>query len=195
MVDGEWLLLLSTWNQYELSVPRDAKLEPAVLASGSLGFPGASEAEIQAAEARLGITLPPSYRSFLLVSNGWRTTEALWSRLASVAEIDWFRRNHQTVIDAFLGPFRSGGLNVPDDQYFVYGDRQDPAHLRPEYLSTALLVSADAVDSETILLNPRIVSPDGEWEAWFFAHWLPGAVRYQSFWHLIEGQLRVARES
>jgi hypothetical protein len=26
-----------------------------------------------------------------------------------------------------------------------------------------------------------VVWPDGEWEAWFFANWLPGATRYRSF--------------
>src|SRR5262249_28866812 len=31
------------------------------------------------------------------------------------------------------------------------------------------------------LLNPMVVWPDGEWEAWFFANWLPGAARYPSF--------------
>jgi len=42
-----------------------------VVASGWLGFPGATEAETAAAEAHLGVTLPPSYRAFLRVSNGW----------------------------------------------------------------------------------------------------------------------------
>lgn len=38
------------------------------------------------------------------------------------------------------------------------------------------------------LLNPRIVTAEGEWEAWFFAHWLPGANRYRSFWELMQGE-------
>jgi hypothetical protein len=32
-----------------------------------------------------------------------------------------------------------------------------------------------------VLLNPEIVTPEGEWETWFFANWLPGATRYRSF--------------
>ncbi|MFV0259757.1 MAG: SMI1/KNR4 family protein [Acidimicrobiales bacterium] len=41
-----------------------------VLRSGSVLLPGASEAEIVAAELRLGIRFPPSYRAFLATSNG-----------------------------------------------------------------------------------------------------------------------------
>jgi len=36
--------------------------------------------------------------------------------------------------------------------------------MRPEYLRTALEISTDKPDIESIyLLNPRIVSSDGEW--------------------------------
>lgn len=42
--------------------------------------------------------------------------------------------------------------------------------------------------SDVYLLNPRVVTPDGEWEAWYFAHWLPGAVRYRSFWDLMNDE-------
>jgi hypothetical protein len=31
-----------------------------------------------------------------------------------------------------------------------------------------------------------VVTPDGEWEAWFFANWLPGANRYRSFWEMLQ---------
>lgn len=30
----------------------------------------------------------------------------------------------------------------------------------------------------------------GEWEAWYLAHWLPGAVRYPSFWHLMNDECK-----
>jgi hypothetical protein len=47
-------------------------LDPEVLKSQWLGHPPASEAAIAAAEARLRVVLPSSYRSFLLTANGWR---------------------------------------------------------------------------------------------------------------------------
>jgi hypothetical protein len=30
--------------------------------------------------------------------------------------------------------------------------------------------------------------PDGEWEALYFAHWIPGAERYSSFWELMQAE-------
>jgi hypothetical protein len=46
------------------------RLTQAAQESGSLLRPGATEQEVLAAEERLGRRLPPSYREFLLVSNG-----------------------------------------------------------------------------------------------------------------------------
>jgi hypothetical protein len=33
-----------------------------------------------------------------------------------------------------------------------------------------------------------VVFADGEWEAWFFANWLPGASRYRSFAEMMEAE-------
>jgi len=50
------------------------------------------------------------------------------------------------------------------------------------YLEAALEVSDGAAgDDATILLNPRIVAPDGEWEACFFVSWRREQKRYRSF--------------
>lgn len=57
-----------------------------------LGRPGADEAAIAAAEERLGRRLPPSYREFLAVSDGWHVDQmAGVYRLGGAADIDWFR--------------------------------------------------------------------------------------------------------
>jgi cell wall assembly regulator SMI1 len=50
-----------------------------VKASLWLGRPPASDSQISQAEERLGIALPPSYRTFLRVSNGWgKLTQSIW---------------------------------------------------------------------------------------------------------------------
>ncbi len=47
---------------------------------------------------------------------------------------------------------------------------------------TALEISDHEVSGSAVyLLTPQIITPEGEWEAWFFAHWIPGAERYRSF--------------
>lgn len=64
-----------------------------------LDYPGAAQAQIAQAEARLGITFPPSYRSSLTVSNGWRWLDYFGGPLWSTEDIDWFRARHQDWID------------------------------------------------------------------------------------------------
>ena len=38
------------------------------------------------------------------------------------------------------------------------------------------------------------VTHDGEWEAWFFANWLPGATRFRSFAELMEAEYQSFHE-
>ncbi|MEQ8226028.1 MAG: hypothetical protein ABRQ37_27190, partial [Candidatus Eremiobacterota bacterium] len=47
---------------------------------------------------------------------------------------------------------------------------------------------SEEVDSAIYLLNPHVVTSDGEWEAWFFGYTLPGAIRYRSFREMMEGE-------
>jgi hypothetical protein len=50
---------------------RAVDLAETALETGWLGTAGATGEELAALEARLGLTLPPSYRSFLETTNGW----------------------------------------------------------------------------------------------------------------------------
>lgn len=63
--------------------------------------------------------------------------------------------------------------------YFAYG-QEDSGHFDVKHLAHTLCIS-DEGDEAVLLLNPMVVWPDGEWETWFFANWLPGATRYRSF--------------
>jgi hypothetical protein len=156
--------------------------------SGWMGFEGASELEIQQSEARLGIRLPPSYRAFLCVSNGWRHASHFIYDLLPDSEIRWFRERNQDWIDAFVEGLR-GLPDLSDEDHLVYGDRQDPCLFRVEYLQSALEIS-ERGDSAIYLLNPKVITPEGEWEAWFFANWKAGASRYQSFGELLEANYK-----
>ncbi len=183
-----WLSLLTQWSAEILARPDlEADLPAETRAAGWLGFPGATEEQIRATEARLRAALPPSYRQFLAVTNGWRTTGTFVGTVYACQEVRWFREQNQQWIDAYVSPpmpffYRESRLS--DSEYFVYGEHQDPARFRPEYLRTALEISAEG-DSAIYLLNPDVVSAEGEWEAWFFANWLPGANRYRSFWEMM----------
>jgi hypothetical protein len=189
MAQHNWHDLLNKFSKAFLnSVTRHdyEDLSESITASGWLGYLGASEAQIAAAEARLGRSLPPSYREFLKISNGWRNWGAFIDKLWSAEEVDWFVVRNAS----WVGVWADGGddlEDLPDDEYFVYGDDQDPVFMRHEHLKTALEVS-DVGDSAIMLLNPQVITPDGEWEAWFFANWLPGARRYRSFWDMLHDE-------
>src|SRR4249919_1028370 len=69
--------------------------------AGWLGEPGATETEINSAEQRLGVQLPPSYRAFLAEGNGFDHIGPFIYRLYGTEEIDWFRVRNQDWIDAY----------------------------------------------------------------------------------------------
>ncbi len=146
-----------------------------------MGFDGASEGDIQALEVRLGIRLPPTYRQFLAVSDGWRTLGINEPGLNPTSRVEWFREHHLDVIEAWqAGGRRPSKKKVPpisDEQYFVYGSGQATYNMRSEYLHSTLWIS-DGTDEGDYLLNPEVIFPDGEWEAWHFAHWYPGCRAY-----------------
>ncbi len=191
MVDFDWETFLTQFSKVLLQDAAIASQLPAtVLASGWLGYPGATDAQITRAEVRLGAALPFSYRSFLKVTNGWRQTGPFINRLWSTEEIEWYPVRHQDLIDAGIQITQTLYPDLPavsDEEYFVYGDDQNPAALREEYLQTALEIS-DLGDSAIYLLNPQIVTREGEWEAWFLASWRAGADRYRSFVEMMQAE-------
>ena len=195
----DWESFLKRWSQeiIEAIAPSQDKLPPSVIKSGWLGYPGATEQQIAETEARLDTTLPPSYRAFLKVTNGWRQTTPFINKVWSAQKTEWFSVKNQKWIDAFWKksghlPAESCNSNSPppsisDEEYFVYGEAQDCSKLRCEYLQTALEISKRG-EGAIYLLNPQVVSPDGEWEAWFFGDWLPGADRYHSFQEMMQAE-------
>ncbi len=180
MNESEWKTFLTEYNRELMSYEQVVEALPReLIKTGWLGYPGATEEELTATEKRLATRLPLSYRSFLKASNGWRFPSVSIFDLLSADKVAWFREQNQDWIDAYVGP-SAGMPPVPDEEYFVYGAKQDCVKLRTEYLQTALQIS-ERGDGAVVLLNPKVATPEGEWETWFFANWLPGAARYRSF--------------
>jgi hypothetical protein len=81
-------------------------------------------------------------------------------RLLPTDEVEWFRVRNQSTID-------------------IWKDSED--------LSDTLEISAHDIDRSAVyLLNPKVITADGEWEALSFATWNPGCNRYPSFWGLMK---------
>lgn len=201
-----WKQFLGQWSRAVLQSSQHSTqaLPPEVVESGWLGYPGATEEQIARVEARLGVRLPPSYREFLKVSNGWRHPSPFVSQLWSTQEIERFAVRHQDWIDHFIEELINhyleqrllgneaqdpevGGEERSEEAYSTYGEEQDCRNLRVEHLQTAIEISQKD-DSSIYLLNPQVVTPEGEWEAWFFGDWLPGADRYRSFQEMMQAE-------
>ncbi|MFB7591970.1 SMI1/KNR4 family protein [Streptomyces sp. NPDC056169] len=158
-----------------------------------LGATGATGEELSTLEQRLGTVLPPSYRQFLLTSNGWLSTTPDIHRVLPVHEVGWTRDLDLELVTNWTERYRDTE-RVGDEEYFLYGEDQSPTSLRPEYLPHTLKISHTPNATDIYLLNPCVLTPDGEWEAWYLAHWLPGAVRYPPFWDLMNDEYRDFRD-
>ncbi|MEU9213970.1 SMI1/KNR4 family protein [Streptomyces sp. NPDC048415] len=194
-----WRDLLQRWSDEWLDPvlheqERAEPFPPEVRRARWLGSGGATGEEVDVLEDRLGATLPTSYRQFLLTSNGWLNTTHDIDRILQVHEVGWARDLDPELVTGWTDGYGDAGYRTSDDEYFVYGEAQDPVSIRPEYLPHTLKISHTPEATDVYLLNPCVVTPDGEWEAWYLAHWLPGAVRYRSFWDLMNGEYRSFRD-
>lgn len=191
-----WRDLLQRWSDEWLDPvlhePERSEPFPAeVRAARWLGGPGVTPGELAGLEQRLGTVLPPSYRDFLRTSDGWLDTTCEIARLLPAREVGRARDLDPELVSGWVDASDRDG--VPDEEYFVYGDEQDCCALRTEYLSDTLKISHTPGSGDVYLLNPHVVTHEGEWEAWYLAHWLPGAVRYRSFWDLMNDAYRSFR--
>ncbi len=164
----DWQPFLKQWAEEMLDVAEDTDDLPSeAIKARWLGFPGVTKAQIAEVETRLGVTLPPSYKAFLKVTNGWRQPEAFWAANAGslwqANQAQWFAVANQDWIDAYAAPDQAEG-----------------------HLQVALQISENG--DGVYLLNPKVVDNAGEWEAWFFADWNPGADKYPSFQEMMQAQ-------
>ncbi|MEU0304011.1 SMI1/KNR4 family protein [Streptomyces sp. NPDC006175] len=174
----DWPTFLGRWQ--EEWVPREDEDEEDEDEDGqtlvSQGRPGAGEAAIAAAEERLGRRLPPSYREFLAVSDGWHVDQVAGVyQLGGVADIDWFR-------DPFgMTPMyeESLGVNPREEEVLLAG-----------MWRRALRLETDS-DMSYALLDPGDSDQDGEWALYLYKGWggeYPA--RYPSFRAYMEAMYR-----
>jgi hypothetical protein len=169
----------------------------------------ATEESIAAQELRLGVRLPPSYRAFLLHSNGadafpgWghvrREDEQPGpSGLLAVENIGLARDLGRQLVSIWT--FEGSG-SVQDDavahpafappsteRAYLLAGRVDSPEAdnppKPGHLLYALAISVN-VDGYQTFLNPLVVDADGEWEALDFGTKTVGGNRYRSFASLL----------
>src|SRR4051812_12614025 len=148
----DWQNWLTRWNRVLLEhlEPEEATqfpyedMTPEIVESGWLGYPHAAEDEIAQLEARLGVSLPPSYRQFLQLANGFRQPGNLVPRLFRCEEVEWYRVRNQDTIDTWFDPLYFNSKTAPPDAF-------------ERFLPYALEISAREISGSAIyLLNPRV---------------------------------------
>jgi hypothetical protein len=183
-----WMPILSRLNAALLkSEDFEDDLIQGAKSSGWCGSPPVSESEILEAEQRLGIRLPPSYRSFLSVSNGWHAFSPFIYQLLPVQQIRRYRDADPDGAASILGWQED---DISDSDYQDYDNAAHKEALRPRYYPDSILVSEGWAGGELVLLNPAVVGTSGEWETIFFANWIPGNYRYRSFRDFAEYSVR-----
>ena len=165
----DWKPLLIGWSQDLMKTELAARIRSvARIHQNWLGFHlrPCRGGEIETLEQRLGVTLPESYKAFLLTTNGWRRPTAFINRLRPTQDVNWFRVENEQWVEVYS----ESGSTLPDEEYYKYGKDGASDH-RAEHMFSLLQISD--VEDGVYLLNPEAVTPDGEWEAWFFANWIP----------------------
>ncbi|SEF34028.1 SMI1 / KNR4 family (SUKH-1) [Amycolatopsis pretoriensis] len=161
----DWEPWLRKWSAEWISTAEPGELDPAVTREEWLGFAPASEDDVAAAEARLGVRLPPSYRQFLRCTNGWRDAGGFVWRLRDTTTVGWLRD---------LEPF----WEEPWEDFVGADDGT--------CFSRGLLVSLEA-DAGILFLDPGDVDESGEWAAYSLFSWrAEPPARFASFTALME---------
>ncbi|WP_067823587.1 SMI1/KNR4 family protein [Actinomadura kijaniata] len=162
MKRGQWRPFLERWSREWVSTigPDDAEwVDPEVIRDRWLGFAPADEPRIAAAERRIGRTLPPSFREFLAVTDGWRRAGEFVHRLAGADGIGWLRDMDRTWIEDYGEAY---------DEAF----EDDEERVTP-LLERALQISLEG-DATVMFLDPEDVDEHGEWAAYRLSSWSGG---------------------
>jgi hypothetical protein len=97
--ESQWKALLQKWSDQWLSTQQ--KFPPSVRRNGWLGYKPATEKQIAALEKRLGYRLPPSFRTFLLLTNGWRRTATFIQSIRKTTKTEWLQAAEPDFIEIY----------------------------------------------------------------------------------------------
>jgi hypothetical protein len=193
----DWYNLLKDWSVYQLdpegrNPDDDENLPPEVFEQKWFGYPGATEEQILELENRLGVQLPPDYREFLKVSNGWRAYDYYPHALAHLwstenEDLDWIKPFLSTFLtEGHIHENQNDPYLTSDELYFDYDLYKQNFYLVREEHLKALLEIGGFDGNEYLFLNPLVVSEHGEWECWTYNPDGEGFIRYLSFWDFMQ---------
>ena len=160
---------LRTANRYQRAL-----LDPGQAAAGWMGHEPAGEEAVAAAEQRLGVRFPPSFRAFLLTTDGWDGVGGWVGLVYGCKDISWLR-------DTGWG----------EEFIEIYSDDEDGDE---EYVAL-FQRSLEITNGEDFwFLDPTEVGPDGEWAGYLFTPKYGEMERYAGFAALFHASRRLMEE-
>lgn len=166
----DWKPWLRRWSEEWVRSSDPGELDPEVLSERWLGFAGATPEAVATAEERIGRTLPPSYREFLLTTDGWRNAGIFVWRMRDTTDLGWLRD---------IEPFWEESW-----EELCEGDNADPEN--GNKFSRGLMISLEA-DAGILFLDPGDVDEAGEWAAYSLFSWeAKPPTRFASFTELMK---------
>lgn len=127
------------------------------LASRWIGFDPASNVEIDALEARIGMKLPQDYKDLLQLTNGFLAANSVEPSFCSTEKVNLLKNVDLELIEIWTS---AGNIEV--------GNK----------LETAIKVGGFDEEQYFFLIPPS--KENANWEYWIFAAWAPGETTYQS---------------
>lgn len=140
-----------------------------------LGLPPATEEQVVTLEQRLGRRLPPSYREFLKVTDGWRHAGGFVWLLAGTADAHW-HENESELAEMFT--------EFLDED----ADAEERRVVDIWHRGLQLDVESDVVH---VLMDPEDVDEDGEWTVYSWASWrCEDPQPHGTFWDFMQEMYR-----
>ncbi|MBK3594353.1 MULTISPECIES: SMI1/KNR4 family protein [Streptomyces] len=155
----DWRPFLLRWSaEWADSLPDDetrSEADEAARQARWLGFPAASEERIAAMEERLGHRMPPSYREFLRVSDGWRHAGGFVWLLAGTTDARW-HDNESQLAEMF--------------EEYLDDDSEAEERREADLWRRGLQLDVES-DITHVLMDPEDVDEDGEWAVYTWSSW------------------------
>ncbi|WP_216590757.1 SMI1/KNR4 family protein [Streptomyces brasiliscabiei] len=155
----DWQSFLFRWSgEWADALPDDGTRsadDEAARQARWLGFPPAPEERIVAMEERLGRRMPPSYREFLKVTDGWRHAGGFVWLLAGTQDARW-HDNASGLADMY--------------EEFLDEDAGPEERVEVDIWRRGLQLDVES-DITHVLMDPEDVDEDGEWAVYTWASW------------------------
>jgi hypothetical protein len=144
------------------------------------------EKRLDEAEARLGIRLPSDYVAFMrLAHDNWPITALSFDdRFLSLKEVDFFLACYPMKL---VGWMQDREAIADLEQVAIYGAKQRPELFCSKHLAASIAITSH-LSSGVYLLNSKIQQSEA-WEAWVLDAHFPGAMRFPTFFALVEYEI------